>query len=161
MFSLQEYQHVHLLWFKKRSFTLVWKPNPPLRSVRCTHLRGEWKHNGRVLLPLCIRAASALALLCLRVRCETGVNQALLKRSRWKRLISEIFLLLQCAAAGSARCMKQMLWSSADHALAQVRPCQMFTRALSKNGRSLEPCSIHSLGTDLCFWRLLEQNSQY
>ncbi len=34
------------------------------------------------------RAASALPLLCLRVRCETGVNQALLKRSRWKRLSS-------------------------------------------------------------------------
>ncbi len=25
----QEYQHVHLLWFKQRSFTLAWKPNPP------------------------------------------------------------------------------------------------------------------------------------
>ncbi len=35
-------------------------------------------------------------------------------------VISEIFLLLQCAAAGSARCMKPTLWSSADHALAQV-----------------------------------------
>ncbi len=30
-------------------------------------------------------------------------------------MISEIFLLLQCAVAGSAHCMKQTLWSSADH----------------------------------------------
>ncbi len=28
----------HLFWFKKQSFTLVWKPNPPLRSVCCMHL---------------------------------------------------------------------------------------------------------------------------
>ncbi len=26
----------HLLWFKKQSFTLVWKPNPPLLSRLCT-----------------------------------------------------------------------------------------------------------------------------
>ncbi len=44
-------------------------------------------------------------------------------------LISEIFLLLQCAAAGS--------FEQADHALAQVRPRQIFTRTLSKNGRIL------------------------
>ncbi len=30
----------HLLWFKKQSFTLVWKPNPLLRSVR-VHLRAR------------------------------------------------------------------------------------------------------------------------
>ncbi len=63
MFSLQEYQHVHLLWFKKRSFILVWKPNPPLRSVRGAHLR--------------TRADAA------------SINQALpMKRSSWKRLSS-------------------------------------------------------------------------
>ncbi len=75
MFSLQEYQHVHLLWFKKRSFTLGWKPNPPLRSVRGAHLRARADAASEstmgALLPLCIRAASALPLLCLRVRCET------------------------------------------------------------------------------------------
>ncbi len=67
-------------------------------------------------------------------------NQALLKRSH---VISEIFLLLQCAALAA-----RALWSSADHALAQVRPHQIFTRTLSKNGRkcdhfgrSLEPWS--------------------
>ncbi len=144
MFFLQEYQHVHLLWFKKRSFTLVWKPNPPLRSVRCAHLRAHADaasvnqalptkkksaslHNGRALLPLCIRAASALPLLCLRVRCETGVNQALLKLSRWKRLSSGDQWNLTPATmchGSAARCMKPTLWSSADHALAQVRPRQ-------------------------------------
>ncbi len=34
----------------------------------------------------------------------------------------------------SAHCMKQMLWSSAEHSLAQVRPRQIFTRTFSKNG---------------------------
>ncbi len=128
MFSLQEYQHVHLLCFKKRSFTLVWKPYPPLRSGAPSRScwRTEWKHNGRALLSLCIRAASALPLLC---STRAVWNQALLKRSH---LISEIFLLLQCAAAGSARALEQ-----ADHALAQVRPRQIFTRTLSKNGRIL------------------------
>ncbi len=62
MFFLQEYQHVHHLWFKKRSFTLVWKPNPLLCSVCCAHLRA--------------RADAA------------SINQALLKRSRWKHLSS-------------------------------------------------------------------------
>ncbi len=47
----------------------------------------------------------------------------------------------------STCCMKQMLWSSLQHALAQMRPHQICTRTLSKNGlkydhfgRSLEPC---------------------
>ncbi len=147
MFSLQEYQHVHLLWLKKRSFTLVWKPNPPLRSVRCAHLRARADAASESTMGAhCSHSAYAPLLLCLRVRCETGVNQALLKRSRWKRLISEIFLLLQCATT-LQWALKQMLWSSADHVLAQVRPRQIFTRTLSKNGRkcdhfgrSLEPC---------------------
>ncbi len=91
MFSLQEYQHVHLLWFKKRSFTLVWKPNPPLRSVRCAHLRARADAASESTMGArCSRSAYAPLQRCLcsalRVRCETGVNQALLKRSRWKRL---------------------------------------------------------------------------
>ncbi len=75
MFSLQEYQHVHLLWFKKQSFTLVWKPNPPLRSVCCVHLSA--------------RADAA------------SINQALRARAESASLhvISEIFLLLQCGVA--------------------------------------------------------------
>ncbi len=35
-----QYYLCHLLWFKKQSFTLVWKPNPPLHSVR-VHLRAR------------------------------------------------------------------------------------------------------------------------
>ncbi len=29
----------HILWFKKQSFTLVWKTNPPLQRSVCVHLR--------------------------------------------------------------------------------------------------------------------------
>ncbi len=35
-----QYYLCHLLWFKKQSFTLVWKPNPPC-SVCCVHLRAR------------------------------------------------------------------------------------------------------------------------
>ncbi len=128
MFSLQEYQHVHLLCFKKRSFTLVWKPNPPLLAARtfALLLTGQVKAQ-------CAHAAPALhtRLFCSASALLTRAvwNQALLKRLH---LISEIFLLLQCAVAGSVRALEQ-----ADHALAQVRPCQIFTRTLSKNGRIL------------------------
>ncbi len=128
MFSLQEYQHVHVLWFKKRSFTLVWKPNPPLRSVRCAHLLAR-ADAASALHTRRFCAASAL-------RCETRLYWSARAESASLHVISEIFLLLQCAAAGSVRCMK----SSADHALAQVRPRQIFTRTLSKNGRSIEHC---------------------
>ncbi len=31
-----QYYLCHLLWFKKQSFTLVWKPNPPAQSAACT-----------------------------------------------------------------------------------------------------------------------------
>ncbi len=55
--------------------------------------------------------------------------------------------LLQCAAALQRALYEAALWSSADHALTQVRPRQIFTRTFSKNsrkcdhfGRSLEPC---------------------
>ncbi len=49
--------------------------------------------------------------------------------STFLHVISVIWLLLQCAAA---RCIKQTPWSSADHALAQVRPRQIFTRTLKR-----------------------------
>ncbi len=99
MFSLQEYQHVHLLCFKKRSFTLVWKPNPPLRSVRCAHLCARADAASESTMGArCSRSAYAPLLCCLCSAYFYGVwNQALLKRSH---VISEIFLLLQCAAAG-------------------------------------------------------------
>ncbi len=32
----------HLLWFKKQSFTLVWKPNPPVCLVGCAPSRSCW-----------------------------------------------------------------------------------------------------------------------
>ncbi len=38
----------------------------------------------------------------------------------------------------SARCMKQTLWSSADHALAQVRPCQIFSHTFSKQWSKMQ-----------------------
>ncbi len=116
MFSLQEYQHVHLLWFKKRSFTLVWKPNPPLRSICCAHLRARADAASEstmgALLPLCIRAASALPLLC--VRCETRLYWS---ARTWSVKSFSCYNVLRLAA--------RALWSSADHALAQVRPCQI------------------------------------
>ncbi len=71
--------------------TLVWKPNPPLRSVCCAHLRARADAPSESTMGAsCSRSAYAplLRCLCLRVRCETGVNQALLKSSRWKRLSS-------------------------------------------------------------------------
>ncbi len=73
----------------------------------------------------CSRSAYTPLLRCLcSYACgvKPGSTEAL-------RLISEIFLLLQCAAA---RALEQ-----ADHALAQVRPRQIFTCTLSKNGRIL------------------------
>ncbi len=66
MFSLQEYQHVHLLWFKKRYFTLVWKPNPPLCSVCCAHLRARADAASESTMGACCsRSAYALLLRCL------------------------------------------------------------------------------------------------
>ncbi len=141
MFSLQENQHVHLLWFKKRSFTLVWKPNPPLRSVRCAHLRARADAASESTMGArCSRSAYAplLRWLCLRLRCETGVNQALLKRSRRKRLSSRDQWNLSPATmcCGWQRTLYEAdALEQADHALAQVRPRQIFTRTLSKNGR--------------------------
>ncbi len=65
--------------------------------------------------------------LCARAD-EASINQALhLKHSHWSaslHMISGILLLLQC--------MKH--WSSTNHALAQMRPHQIWTRTFSKNG---------------------------
>ncbi len=74
----------------------------------------------------CSRSAYVPLLRCLCSAYACGVKPGSTEASR---LISEIFLLLQCAAAGSARALEQ-----ADHALAQVRPPQIFTHTLSKNG---------------------------
>ncbi len=107
---------------KNKKLLITKKEYQPSRSC----WRGEWKHNGCTLLPLCIRAASALPLLC-----ETAVNQALLKRLRWKHLSSR------------DQCYNVLLWSSADHALAQVRPRKCFTRTLSKSGRKSKALYIY------------------
>ncbi len=141
MFSLQEYQHVHLLWFKKQSFTLVWEPNPPLRSVRYAHLlvltrrvKAQWARAA----PLCIRAASALLTRAVWNGRKPGSTVAL-------ALKAPLFTW----SVKSFSCYNVLLWSSADHALAQLWPRQIFTRTLSKNGRkcdhfghSLEPCNM-------------------
>ncbi len=37
-----QYYLCHLLWFKKQSFTLVWKPNPPLLSRLRAPSRSCW-----------------------------------------------------------------------------------------------------------------------
>ncbi len=132
MFSLQEYQHVHLLCFKKRSFTFVWKPNPPLRSVRCAHLRARADAPSESTMGAhCSRSAYAPLLRCLCSAYVCGVKPGsteALARDQWN-------------LSPATMCCT----SSADHALAQVRPRQIFTRTLSiffsHFGRSLEPWS--------------------
>ncbi len=70
-----QYYLCHLLWFKKQSFTLVWKPNPPLLSLLRAPSRSCWCSECR-LYPLSARAKIASL-----------------------HVISEIWLLLQCAVA--------------------------------------------------------------
>ncbi len=70
-----QYYLSHLLWFKKQSFTLVWKPNPPLLSLLRAPSRSCWCSECR-LYP-----RSALA------------------ESASLHVISEIWLLLQHAVA--------------------------------------------------------------
>ncbi len=138
MFSLQEYQHVHLLWFKKRSFTLVWKPNPPLRSIRCAHLRAHADAaNESTMGARCsrsaLRAASALPLLCLRMRCETGVNQALLKLALKAPNQWNLSPATMCHGFGAAQTMHSHKCDHVKFLLAHSQ--KMF-------GRSLEPCFV-------------------
>ncbi len=120
-FSLQEYQHVHLLWFKKRSFILVWKPNPPLRSVRGTHLRA---------------------------RADVSINQALhLKHSHWKLLSS--WSVKSDSCYNVLRLAARAVWSRRFGAAQTMHSHKCdhvkFLLTLSKNGHSLEPCSGHLL----------------
>ncbi len=123
-FFLQEYQHVHLFWFKKGSFTLVWKPNPLLHCVHGAHL-----HTDTVSINQTLPTK--------RLRCRAFAEAPPLKA----RLFTWSMKSESCYSVPwlcSACCMKQTLWSSADHVLARVRQCQIYTRTLSKNGRSLE-----------------------
>ncbi len=115
MFSLQEYQHVHLLWFKKRSFTLVWKPNPPL-LVLTRRVKAQWAR--------CSRSAYTPLLRCLCSAYACGV-----KPGSTEALALKAFLFTWSVKSFSCynvlRLAARALWSSADHALAQVRPCQI------------------------------------
>ncbi len=101
----------------------------PLGAPSRSCWRGEWKHNGRAAPAL--RTASALPLLTRAVwnGRKPGSTESL-------ALKAPLFTW----SVKSFSCYNVLLWSSADHALAQVRPRQIFTRTLSKNGRSLEPC---------------------
>ncbi len=108
-----QYYLCHLLWFKKRSFTLVWKPNPPLRSVCCAHLRAR---------------ADAVSIGSTH---EALVLKAPLFTSSVK---SDSCYNVSCLC--SACCMKQTLWSSADHARAQLRLRQIFNRTLEKSSQN-------------------------
>ncbi len=93
-----QYYLCHLLWFKKQSFTLVWKPNPPLLSLLRAPSRSCW---------------------CSECRLPT-------KRSRWKSISSRVQwnmapATMCCGSAARRR------FGATDHALAQVPPHQFFT----------------------------------
>ncbi len=107
------YQHANHLWFKKLSLTLVWKPNDPLRSP--SPWCGEYKP-GSTHKALELKAPP----FTWSVKSDSCYN--VVYNDSW----------LLC----SARFMKQILWSSTDNALAQVRLCQIFTRALKKWSQS-------------------------
>ncbi len=155
--SLQEYQHVHLLCFKKRSFTLVWKPNPPsaARTFALVLKRGVKAQWARAAPALHMRRFCAASALLTRA----VWNQALLKRSRWKRLSSHDQWNLSPA---TMCCSWQHALYEAD-ALEQRRPCTR-TSATTSNfyshtlkkwshfGRSLEPCKAHCSSVCACVW---------
>ncbi len=60
-------------WYSSALILLVLQYKPRFSCAQKMLL--VWKHNGCVLLLLCIRAASALPLHCLRIQCETGIKQ--------------------------------------------------------------------------------------
>ncbi len=150
-FFLHEYQHVHLLRFKKQSFTLVGKPNPPLCYIRYTQLHARAD-------AVCINQTLPMKRSCWRafVRAKPGSTEAL----AWKRISSRDQWNLT-----SATIYRGLLYSlvlALEHtlyeadALEQRRPCTRtsvnmlnFLLAHSKKngrkwdhfGRSLEPCS--------------------
>jgi len=68
-----QYYLCRLLWFKKQSFTLVWKPNPPLLSLLRAPSRSCW--------------------------CSECWLYEARAESASLHVISEIWLLLQCAVA--------------------------------------------------------------
>ncbi len=125
----------------------------PLRAPSCSCWRAEWKHNGRAAPALHTRRFCAASALLTRA----VWNQALLKRSH---VISEIFLLLQCAAAGSARALEQRrpctstsatMSNFYSHTLkkwSQMQPFWSQSRALCK-----DPCCLWEGQRDLRFYQ--------
>ncbi len=100
-----QYYLCHLLWFKKQSFTLVWKPNPPVCLVRLrAPSRSCWCSECR-LYPRSASAESRLHLFTWSVKSDSCYN-----------------VLWLC----SARAIWSKHFGAADHALAQVRPLQVF-----------------------------------
>ncbi len=74
-----QYYLCHLLWFKKQSFTLVWKPNPPLCSVR-VHLRARADAvsvgSTHEALPLKVHLSTWSVLLLLLLQCAVALQRA-------------------------------------------------------------------------------------
>ncbi len=90
-----QYYLCHILWFKKQSFTSVWKPNPPLLSPLRAPSRSCWCSECR-LYPWSARAESA-SLSC----------------DQWN-------LTPATMCCGSAA-RRNRRFGAADHALAHVR----------------------------------------
>ncbi len=89
----------HLLWFKKQSFTLVWKPNPPLLSRLCTFALVLMQWVSCRLYPRSL--ALNVHLFTWSVKSDSCYNVPWL-----------------C----SARAIWSRNFGAADHAFAQVRP---------------------------------------
>ncbi len=87
----------HLLWFKKQSFTLVWKPNPPVCLVGCAPSRSCWWSE-------CSSIHKASRWMCISSCDQWNLTPA----------------TMCCGSA--ARAIWSRNFGAADHAFAQVRP---------------------------------------
>ncbi len=145
MCSLQEYQHVHLLWFKKRSFTLVWKLNPP--SAACTfalvltrRVKAQWARAAPALHMRRFCAASALLTRAVWNGRKPGSTEALVLKAplfTWSVKSFSCYNVLRLAVRtvwsrrfGAAQTMHLHNWDHVKFLLAHTQ----------KFGRSLEPC---------------------
>ncbi len=107
-------------------------------------VKAQWARAAPALHTRRFCAASALLTRAVWNGRKPGSTEALALKAplfTWSVKSFSCYNVLRLAA--------RVLWSSADHALAQVRPRQIFTRTLSKNGRkwdhfgrSLEPWTI-------------------
>ncbi len=116
MFSLQEYQHVQLLWFKKRSFTLVWKPNPPTFAlVRTRRVTAQWARAAPALHTRRFCAASTHAVWN---GCKPGSTEALALKAplfTWSVKSFSCYNVLRLAALAVWRAAQTMHWHKCDH----------------------------------------------